>query len=84
MQPRLLGRTGISVSTITIGAWQLGGPLTLDGKPDGHPDPGEANVIRLIHELGDLGVNAIDTAEQYSAGESERRVGKALKGRRDR
>ncbi|UCC25337.1 MAG: aldo/keto reductase, partial [Gemmatimonadales bacterium] len=84
MQPRVLGRTGISVSPITIGAWQLGGPLTLDGKPDGHPDPGGANVIRLIHELGDLGVNAIDTAEQYSAGESERRVGKALKGRRDR
>ncbi len=84
MQPRVLGRTGISVSPITIGAWQLGGPLTLDGKPDGHPDPGEAHVIRLIHELGDRGVNAIDTAEQYSAGESERRVGKALKGRRDR
>ena len=84
MQPRVLGRTGISVSPITIGAWQLGGPLTLDGKPDGHPDPGEANVIRLIHELGDRGVNAIDTAEQYSAGESERRVGKALKDRRDR
>jgi aryl-alcohol dehydrogenase-like predicted oxidoreductase len=38
----------------------------------------------MIHELDDLGVNAIDTAEQYSGGESERRVGKALKGRRDR
>jgi aryl-alcohol dehydrogenase-like predicted oxidoreductase len=78
-----LGNTGISVSPVTIGAWQLGGPLFFDGKPDGHPDPGKANVIRMIHELGDLGVNAIDTAEQYSAGESERRVGEALKGRRD-
>lgn len=84
MELRALGRTGIRVSPITIGAWQLGGPLSLDGKPDGHPDPGEADVIRMIHELEDLGVNAIDTAEQYSAGESERRVGKALKGRRDR
>jgi aryl-alcohol dehydrogenase-like predicted oxidoreductase len=84
MKLRVLGRTGIRVSPITIGAWQLGGPLILDGKPDGHPDPGESNVIRMIHELGDLGVNAIDTAEQYSAGESERRIGKALKGRRDR
>ena len=37
----------------------------------------------MIRELGDLGVSAIDTAEQYSAGESERRVGEALKGRRD-
>lgn len=78
-----LGSTGISVSPITIGAWQLGGPLFFDGKPDGHPDPGKENVIRMIHELGDLGVNAIDTAEQYGAGESERRVGEALKGRRD-
>lgn len=84
MKLRLLGRTGIRVSPITIGAWQLGGPLSLDGKPDGHPDPGEATVLRMIHELGDLGVNAIDTAEQYSAGESERRIGKALSGRRDR
>jgi aryl-alcohol dehydrogenase-like predicted oxidoreductase len=84
MKLRALGRTGIRVSPITIGAWQLGGPLSLDGKPDGHPDPGEANVVRMIHELGDRGVNAIDTAEQYSAGESERRVGKALKDRRDR
>jgi aryl-alcohol dehydrogenase-like predicted oxidoreductase len=84
MKYRTLGRTGINVSPLTIGAWQLGGPLFFDGKPDGHPDPGKENVIRMIHELGDLGVNAIDTAEQYSAGESERRVGQALKGRRDR
>ncbi len=83
MEHRILGHTGISVSPITIGAWQLGGPLSFDGQPDGHPDPGKENVIRMIHELGDLGVNAIDTAEQYSAGESERRVGEALKGRRD-
>lgn len=83
MDLNILGNTGISVSPITIGAWQLGGPLFFDGKPDGHPDPGKENVIRMIHELSDLGVNAIDTAEQYSAGESERRVGEALKGRRD-
>lgn len=84
MKRNALGSTGIEVSPITIGAWQLGGPLSLDGQADGHPDPGESTVIRMIHELGDLGVNAIDTAEQYSAGESERRVGKALKDRRDR
>lgn len=83
MNYRTLGETGITVSPLTIGAWQLGGPLFFDGKPDGHPDPGKENVIRMIHELGDLGINAIDTAEQYSAGESERRVGEALKGRRD-
>ena len=83
MKLKALGKTGIDVSAITIGAWQLGGPLFFDGKPDGHPDPGKDNVIRMIHELGDCGINAIDTAEQYSAGESERRVGEALKDRRD-
>ena len=83
MVRKKLGTTGIEVSPLTIGAWQLGGPLFFNGKPDGHPDPGKENVIRMIHELGDLGVNAIDTAEQYSAGESERRVGEALKGRRE-
>jgi aryl-alcohol dehydrogenase-like predicted oxidoreductase len=83
MKKNKLGQTGLEVSPFTIGAWQLGGPLFFDGKPDGHPDPGEQNVIRMIHELGDLGVNAIDTAEQYSAGESERRVGKAIRDRRD-
>jgi len=83
MKLSALGKTGIDVSPITIGAWQLGGPLFFDGKPDGHPDLGKDNVIRMIHELGDCGVNAIDTAEQYSAGESERRVGEALKDRRD-
>lgn len=84
MENRNLGNTGISVSPITIGAWQLGGPLFFNGKPDGHPDPGKDNVIRMIRELGDLGVNAIDTAEQYSNGESERRVGEAIRGQRDK
>jgi aryl-alcohol dehydrogenase-like predicted oxidoreductase len=84
MNSSTLGKTGISVSPLTIGGWQLGGPLYFDGKPDGHPDPGKENVIRLIHELGDLGLNAIDTAEQYSAGQSERRIGEALQGRREK
>lgn len=83
MQYNELGSTGLRVAPITIGAWQLGGPLFFGEKPDGHPDPGREHVIRMIRELGDLGINAIDTAEQYSAGESERRVGEALAGRRD-
>jgi aryl-alcohol dehydrogenase-like predicted oxidoreductase len=83
MNYNTLGKTGISVSPLTIGAWQLGGPLYFDGKPDGHPDPGKENVIRMIHELSELGLNAIDTAEQYSAGQSERRIGEALQGRRE-
>ena len=83
MERRELGHTGLMVSPICIGAWQLAGPLTLDGEPDGHPDPGRDHVLRLIRQLGDEGVNCIDTAEQYGDGESERRVGAAVAGCRD-
>ena len=83
MNQRVLGRTGLSVSPICIGAWQLAGPLSFDGKPDGHPDPGKNVVLRMIRELGDMGINFIDTAEQYGNGESERRVGEAVRGKRD-
>ncbi len=72
------------VTEIGVGAWQLGGPLVLDGVVDGHPDLGHDYCVRLIREAGDLGINFIDTAEQYGNGESERRVGEALAGQRDK
>ncbi|MBK1835167.1 aldo/keto reductase [Roseibacillus ishigakijimensis] len=78
-----LGQTGLQVSPLCIGTWQLAGPLNFDGQPDGHPDPGKEAALRLIHELGDRGLNFIDTAEQYGDGEAERRTGEALKGQRD-
>ena len=85
MRYRILGKTGIRVSEIGVGAWQLGGPLILDGKMDGHPDVGKQNATDLIRQCSsELGINFIDTAEQYGAGESERRVGEALAGQRDR
>lgn len=84
MDYRTLGKTGLKVSPICIGAWQLGGPLFFDGRPDGHPDPGKENVLKLIRELGDRGINHIDSAEQYSNGESERRVGEAISGNREK
>jgi len=48
----------------------------------GNPDHEES--IRIIHRALDAGINFIDTADVYSAGESEEIVGKALEGRRDR
>jgi aryl-alcohol dehydrogenase (NADP+) len=73
MQYRTLGRTGIKVSPYCLGAMMLGGM----GNPD-HEDS-----TRIIHKALDAGINFIDTADRYSAGESEEIVGKALKGRRD-
>ncbi|MCX6966334.1 MAG: aldo/keto reductase [Verrucomicrobia bacterium] len=84
MNYRPLGKTGLTVSEIGIGAWQLGGPLVLDGKTDGHPDLGRDFCVHLIRQCREeLGINFIDTAEQYGNGESERRVGEGIKGVRD-
>jgi aryl-alcohol dehydrogenase-like predicted oxidoreductase len=73
MDHRPLGRTGVSVSKLCLGAMMFGAW--------GEPDHDES--IRIIHAALDAGVDFIDTADVYSAGESEEIVGKALKGRRD-
>ena len=82
MKYRSLGKTNLTISEIGVGAWQLGGPLLLDGRADGHPELGRDFCIRLIREAAGLGINFIDTAEQYGNGESERRVGEAVEGHR--
>jgi aryl-alcohol dehydrogenase-like predicted oxidoreductase len=73
MQYRTLGRTGIQVSAYALGAMMFG--------PMGNPDHDDA--IAMIHKALDAGMNFVDTADRYSAGESEEIVGKALKGRRE-
>src|ERR1700750_2315552 len=73
MQLRNLGVTGVKVSPLCLGAMMFGAW--------GNPDHDES--IRIIHAALDAGINFIDTADVYSAGESEEIVGKALKGRRD-
>ena len=73
MHYRALGRTGIQVSPYALGAMMFG--------PMGNPDHDDA--IAMIHKALDAGINFIDTADRYSAGESEEIVGKALKGRRE-
>ncbi|MFI6994302.1 aldo/keto reductase [Nonomuraea wenchangensis] len=73
MRYRILGGTGIEVSTYCLGTMMFGAA----GNPD-HDDS-----IRVIHTALDHGINFVDTADMYSAGESEEIVGKALQGRRD-
>src|SRR6476659_1967528 len=72
MRYRTLGRTGLSVSPLCLGNMMLGSW----GNPD-HDD-----AIRIIHGALDAGINFIDTADVYSAGESEVSTGKALAGSR--
>jgi aryl-alcohol dehydrogenase-like predicted oxidoreductase len=74
MQYRPLGRTGVKVSPLCLGAMMFGAWGNAD-----HEDS-----IRIIHRALDAGINFIDTADVYSSGESEEIVGQALTGgRRD-
>jgi aryl-alcohol dehydrogenase-like predicted oxidoreductase len=74
MEYRTLGRTGVVVSPLCLGAMMFGAWGNRD-----HDDS-----IRIIHSALDAGVNFIDTADVYAQGESEVIVGKALAGgRRD-
>lgn len=73
MELRPLGRTGVQVSPLCLGAMMFGDWGTKD-----HDES-----IRIIHRALDAGINFIDTADVYSAGESEQIVGKAIAGRRD-
>lgn len=73
MQYRTLGRTGVQVSSLALGAMNFGsiGRTTQD----------EATAI--VDAALEGGINLIDTADMYGRGESEEMVGKAIAGRRD-
>ena len=73
MELRTLGRTGVRVSPLCLGAMMFGAW--------GNPDHEES--VGIIHRALDAGINFIDTADVYSQGESEEIVGKALARRRD-
>jgi aryl-alcohol dehydrogenase-like predicted oxidoreductase len=73
MEYRTLGTTGVRVSTHCLGAMMFGswGNTDVDA------------CVRIVHEALDAGINFIDTADVYSAGESEQIVATALAERRD-
>jgi aryl-alcohol dehydrogenase-like predicted oxidoreductase len=79
MKYRLLGDTGVFVSELCLGAMTFGGKHQI-WEVIGGLDQGA--VDELIGRALDAGVNFVDTANVYSAGESEEMVGKALRGRR--
>jgi aryl-alcohol dehydrogenase-like predicted oxidoreductase len=81
---RILGRSGIEVSPMGLGCWAIGGPWTLTGGQAGWSAVDDAESIRAIHAALDLGVNFFDTAANYGAGHSERILGQAVQGRREK
>jgi aryl-alcohol dehydrogenase-like predicted oxidoreductase len=72
MDYRWLGKTGVKVSPLCLGAMMFGARYNPD-----HDD-----AVRIIHRALDAGINFVDTADVYSAGESEEIVGQALAGSR--
>lgn len=72
MEYRKLGRSGLKVSPLCLGAMMFGGPAD------------EAESRRMIAAARDAGINFIDTADVYNGGRSEEIVGRAIQGERDR
>jgi aryl-alcohol dehydrogenase-like predicted oxidoreductase len=72
MEQRILGTTGVSVSSLCLGTMMFGnwGATSY------------AECERIIHTALDAGINFVDTADVYSAGESEEILGRALSGGR--
>jgi aryl-alcohol dehydrogenase-like predicted oxidoreductase len=82
---RRLGRNGPTVSAIGIGCWTIGGLVDRErDRKHGWYGTDDNESIRAVHRAIDLGVTFIDTADIYGIGHSERLLGKALKGKRDK
>lgn len=81
MKYRRLGRTNLQVSEIGFGAWAIGGPVDVAGKPFGWGPADETQSTAAIRRALDLGVNFFDTADVYGLGCSEEILGRVLKGR---
>ncbi len=77
MKKIMLGNSDICIPVITVGCWQF-------GSGDYWGEMSQQNVDTLVATALDMGVDAFDTAEVYNNGESERSLGIALKGRRDK
>jgi aryl-alcohol dehydrogenase-like predicted oxidoreductase len=73
MEYRPFGQTGIQISAIGIGCWEIGG---------GYGSIEEADFIKAVNRALDLGINCFDTAEAYGFGASEKSLAKALGSRR--
>ncbi len=76
MKYRRLGKTGLEVSVVGLGTWQLGGEW---GKTFE-----QAEVDAMVEKAAEVGINLIDTAECYGDHLSEKLIGQAIKGRRDK
>jgi aryl-alcohol dehydrogenase-like predicted oxidoreductase len=73
MEYRPFGQTGIQISAIGVGCWEIGG---------GYGSIEETEFIKAVNRALDLGINCFDTAQAYGFGASEKSLAKALGSRR--
>ena len=76
IEKRILGKSGIKVTKIGVGLWAIGG--------DEWGEVDDRESLNMIDAALDLGINFFDTADVYGMGHSEKLLGQAMKGRRDR
>jgi aryl-alcohol dehydrogenase-like predicted oxidoreductase len=76
MKHRRLGKTGIEISEVSLGTWQVGGRW---GEPFN-----EGSAIAILNKAMDEGINFIDTADVYGDGLSEKMVGQVVRSRSER
>jgi len=76
IEKRVLGKSGLEITKISLGLWAVGG--------DGFGHTEDKDSLDAIDAALDMGVNFYDTADVYGFGHSEKLLGKAMKGRRDK
>jgi len=76
MEFRILGKTGIKISAISLGTWQVGGKWGDNFR--------DANADEILNKAIDSGINFIDTADVYSNSDSEKAVGRLVKNRKEK
>jgi aryl-alcohol dehydrogenase-like predicted oxidoreductase len=84
MQTRKLGWSNLDVSPLGLGCWAIGGPTQYQGYHFGWGEIDEDEAIRAIQVALDAGITLFDTADIYGTGHSERILGQALAGQRER
>jgi len=84
MLTRQLGRSKIEVSALGLGCWAIGGPYWENGQPRGWGAVDDEESLRGLARALELGITFFDTADVYGCGHSERLLGQALAGVRDR
>jgi aryl-alcohol dehydrogenase-like predicted oxidoreductase len=84
MMTRVLGPSGIEVSALGLGCWAIGGPFRDQDGWMGYGAVDDAESVRAVRRALDLDITFFDTGGVYGCGHSERVLGRALSGRRER